>query len=367
MSQAIKTRGPWFHRFLIGLFTIVFACLAVWLIDFVLDDIGTLPGPTYQEVANHFLSQPLLDESKGVQQQLADVGRQIQEQRGRQTMLRDSTSRYEQTVRQLVELQRLNVEKGIAADEVSQRALSESVAFFLSNQKADQALGEEVAKFSEEQRRLEEHSREIERKLESQRGPAQKEFERLQHLHDHKLAAFKLLFLLPLLAGAGLGFLKLRTGVYAPIIYAAGAAVLWQTIMVIHQHFPTRYFKYIVLGAALAAVAYILIALLRMLRSPKTDWLLKQYREAYENFVCPVCEFPIRRGPLKHMFWTRRTIKKLSVPQCQSAEKDEAYTCPACGSRLFEECPNCHGMRHSMLPFCDKCSAEKNMLDGVGA
>jgi len=359
MSQNSKLRGPWFHRFLIGLFTVLLTLLIAWLIDFVLDDIGSVRGPEFEEIEKRFLSQSLLDEGRTVREQLAETRRTLEQQRSRQSLLRDSTTRHEQTMRQLVELQRLNLEKGIAPEETSQKALAESVTFFLSNQKADQSLNEEITRLSEQERAAEARERGIEKNLEKQREPARKEFQQLQRRHDRKLAAFKLLFLLPLLGCAVLAFLKGRAGGYAPVIYAAGIAILWQTIMVIHLHFPTRYFKYIALSAVLAVVAYTLIALLRTLRSPNASWLLKQYREAYESFMCPVCEYPIRRGPLKHSFWTRRSIKKLTVPALASSEKEEPYTCPACGSGLFEECQGCHGIRHSLLPFCENCGAEK--------
>jgi predicted RNA-binding Zn-ribbon protein involved in translation (DUF1610 family) len=359
MSPANKSRGPWLHRFLIGLFTVLLALLSVWLIGFVLDDIGTIPGPDYAEVEKGFLSRTLLDDAKSAEEQLAELGRKLREQQGRQSLLRDSTSRYEQTMRQLVELQRLNVEKGITSDEAAQKALAESAAFFLANQKADQALNEDVTKLTEQMGALENRKRGIENQLETEREPARKEFRRLQHRHDRKLAFFKLSFLLPLLAGVVVLFLRKRNSGYAPILYAVGVAVLWHTVMVIHEHFPTRYFKYIVLCALLAGVAYTLVTLLRMLRSPKKGWLLKQYREAYEKFECPVCEYPIRRGPRKFLFWTRRTIKKLAVPESPDGSKDEPYACPSCGSQLFEECGSCHAIRHSMLPYCDQCGAEK--------
>jgi predicted RNA-binding Zn-ribbon protein involved in translation (DUF1610 family) len=86
--------------------------------------------------------------------------------------------------------------------------------------------------------------------------------------------------------------------------------------------------------------------------------LLKQYREAYEHFFCPVCEYPIRRGPLRFLTWTRRSIRKLTPPPA-AADTDAAYTCPACGSHLYEQCGQCRSVRHSLLPFCEKCGAEK--------
>ncbi|HLQ45530.1 MAG TPA: hypothetical protein VK137_12415, partial [Planctomycetaceae bacterium] len=355
MPQPKTAKGQWFHRFLIGLFTVLLTVLMVWLLGFVVDDIGTLPGPDLQEVEKKFLSQSLLDERKAVSEQQTETKRKVEDQRSRQTLLRDSTSRSEKTMNQLVELQRLNAQKGISSEEPQQKALAESVELFLSNQKRDQALSEDIAKLSEQERALEEQKRGIEKRLENEGQPAREEFKQLNRQHDRKLAAFKLVFLLPLLAGVVVAFLKKRSSMYAPLIYAASIAVLWQTTLVIHEHFPTKYFKYIVLSVTLAVVAFILVSLLRMLRFPKPAWLLKQYREAYEAFLCPVCEYPIRRGPRKYLFWTRRTVKKLTVPQPTTPEAEEAYACPACGSQLFEECSQCKAVRHSLLPFCNSC------------
>ena len=61
---------------------------------------------------------------------------------------------------------------------------------------------------------------------------------------------------------------------------------------VMRQYFPSRYFNYALILAALTIVLQILIHLVRMVASPKTDWLLKQYREAYEAFLCPMCSYP---------------------------------------------------------------------------
>jgi predicted RNA-binding Zn-ribbon protein involved in translation (DUF1610 family) len=91
--------------------------------------------------------------------------------------------------------------------------------------------------------------------------------------------------------------------------------------------------------------------------------LIKQHREAYEHFACPVCAYPIRRGPLKYLYWTRRSLKKLKVPLENGAGTDEPYACPSCGTQLFEKCESCSGIRHSLLPTCSNCGAQKP-LDG---
>lgn len=362
MPQSNKAKGPWLHRFLVGLFTGLFAVLIFWALDFVIDDIGSIRGPEYTDVEKRFLSPELRHGQDTISSQLAEIGRNRRAQKERQDLLRDSTSRYEATLKQLLEMQRLNAQRGISAGEPQQRALTGSVNLFLSNQQRDQALNEDIARLSEQERLLQTEMLPVEEKLEAERKKAREEFEKLERRHDRKLAAFKLMVLLPLLGLVVFAFARKRGGLYAPIVYAAGVAILWQTVLVIHHHFPTRYFKYIILSAAILIVLYILISLLQIVRSPKPAWLLKQYREAYAKFFCPVCDYPIRRGPRRYLFWTRRSIGKTTCPTPTGQELNQTYTCPACGSRLYEECPRCKAVRHSLLPFCENCGAEKPIV-----
>jgi len=150
-------------------------------------------------------------------------------------------------------------------------------------------------------------------------------------------------------------FQRYRSGPYAPLVYAFGGAVLVRVALVMHEYFPTRYFKYVLILAAIALVLQTLLYLIRMVAFPKQDWLLKQYREAYEAFLCPMCAFPIRRGPLKYMVWTRRTIGKIAPHAAGASSVEEPYTCPTCSTRLYEECEKCRAIRPSLLPSCQNC------------
>ncbi|MCC7421782.1 MAG: hypothetical protein IT428_15995 [Planctomycetaceae bacterium] len=111
----------------------------------------------------------------------------------------------------------------------------------------------------------------------------------------------------------------------------------------------------------LAAVVKALATLLKAIAHPRREWLLKQYREAYESFLCPVCEYPIRRGPMKFLSWTRRSLRRLPILRTDGDTKDEPYTCPMCSTPLFEECTACHDTRHSLLPACVHCGSSKEI------
>ena len=174
----------------------------------------------------------------------------------------------------------------------------------------------------------------------------------------------KLALLLPLAAGCTVLLVRKRDSIYRMIFASTAAAVYIKTGMVVHERFPSRYFKYALTIGLLALAGWGFVWLVRRLVKPKLELLLKQYRQAYEHFLCPVCEYPIRRGPRKHLFWTRRTVHKVALAPAggaTGAEDEVPYACPACGTLLFETCPACGKIRHGLLPACQACGATKEI------
>ncbi len=359
MHAQSPARGPWTHRVLIGFFSLLFALLVYWMLGFVVRDLGTWPGPSYRDVEARLQDPRLRAEMDGLQTDIEAAKRTINEQKQRQAVLRSSTENSERTMTQLLELQKLTLQKGLQPSPEETAALAESEKLFLNNQRQYQALNEQVASTTEQLQSLENRLREAQSRLQTQQQPISTEFQRLQSRHQLKVAALKLSFLLPLLIVAVALFLKRRSGLYSPLIYGFGLAVLAKVVLVMHEHFPRRYFKYVLIVAALILVARILVYLLRLAVFPRPDWLLRQYREAYEHFLCPICGYPIRRGPLKYLSWTRRSLRKLAIPTAAAPVVEEPYICPVCATPLFEECPSCHAIRHSLLPVCTRCGAER--------
>lgn len=342
-------------------FTVLFGVLVYWLLGFFTRDIGTWPGPVYAEVEAQLADSDLMEETDDLKARISDTKRAIQNREQRQKVLRDSTSNSERTMNQLLGLQRLTLQQGLSPSTEEIAALASSQQLFLENQAKYQEMNDQIATFNEELREREDRQREVNELLATGRPAIQEEFNRLRSGHQLRLAALKLAVLLPLLGIAVWLFLKRRDSVYAWLIYGFGLALLLKVVVVMHEYFPSRYFKYVLIVFAIALVARILVYLLRSMAYPKLDWLLKQYREAYERFLCPVCSHPIRRGPLKHLFWTRSSLKKLHVPANAGEDDDEPYTCPACTTVLFEECSECKHTRHSLLPACSHCGDIKEL------
>lgn len=357
-----RRRGPWTHRFSIFLLCVVLGILTYWLLGFVIRDVDDIRGPAWDKVEKKHLDPEKVTQRDGFEEQLQSVKREIANQEERQTLLKDSTRTSQTTIEQLVEMQKLSLEKGVPFPDSEVEALRKARESFLASQAKYTQLNEDISTRKEEQRKLEASIRDLDKILSGQRDQARDEWNGLLRSHHIKLAFIKLAILLPIALVIGWLFLKTTGSVYRPLVYAIGFAVFWKVGVVIHDHFPSRYFKYIVILIALGIVLKFLLFLLKMIVAPQRDWLLKQYREAYEKFLCPICSYPIRRGPLKYLFWTSRSIKKLVVPQVSDHAEDEAYTCPVCSTALYEQCSACSQTRPALLPACDHCGIEKDFM-----
>jgi predicted RNA-binding Zn-ribbon protein involved in translation (DUF1610 family) len=360
MKTEGKSKGTWIHRFAIRLFTLVLAVLIFWVLGFFVDDIRSVRGPSYDTIEKKYQDKGLVAKRTALEKQIAELTRQIENQTEQQRVVGDSSRNLQQTINQLIELQKLGMQKSIAFSETEQANFTSSLSLFLDNQQKYQELSRTVSDMIDRKQGLVREKEQAEQEIERQGRPAREEFNTLSRKHRLKLAFLQLAILLPILAVAAVVIIKKRSSIYFPLFLAFGAATLIKVALVVHEYFPSKYFKYILIGGLLIVVARLLIYFIRTIAFPKTQWLVKQYREAYERFLCPVCEYPIRTGPRRFLFWTRRTVNKIVVP-CDSGVPEEKYTCPSCGSNLFEECPSCHKIRHAMLPNCSHCGAEKKI------
>jgi hypothetical protein len=219
-------KGPWMHRFLVHLFTVVLTVLVYWLLGFVVEDIGNAPGPEYSKIEERLLDQTLVKRSRDLQEKIADVTRQIRDQRSRQSILADSTASSQKTMNQLLEIQKLALQKNVTPSPDEPKSLESSKELFLENQKQYQLLNEEIARLSNQLQDLEEEGRGVDHQLEELRKPVRAEWDKEVRAHDLKMAVLKLAALAPLMIAAAWLFLTKRGGLYAPLIYAFGIALL---------------------------------------------------------------------------------------------------------------------------------------------
>jgi len=108
-----------------------------------------------------------------------------------------------------------------------------------------------------------------EQEIEGQRQPAREEFKKLGEKHRLRLAFLQLAILLPILVVAAGVIVKKRSSIYFPLFLSFGAATLIKVALVVHEYFPSKYFKYILIGGLLIVVARLLIYFIRAIAFPK--------------------------------------------------------------------------------------------------
>lgn len=351
-----SSRGTWGIRFVIHALTLALGVLVFWLLGFVLHDIASVEGPDYAAIEAKYVEPAMHEKREQLDRQIADLDRDLSSAREQQQIVSASSQNLQGTINQLLQLQRLSIEKQVAPSEADKSTLASSQASFLDNQTKFQELNQQIAGLATQKQKLEQEKSDLDRSINEKLEPAQREYDDLVESHRFKLGVYQLAVLVPVLLIAGSLLVKRRGSPYWPLFFAASGGTLVRVVLVIHEYFPSPYFKYVITIALILVVIRLLVYVIRLVVHPKRDALLKQYREAYERFMCPVCEYPIRTGPRKWLYWTRRTVHKVAL-QSGAGEAQEAYTCPACGTALFEPCTACNKVRHSMLPHCDHCGA----------
>ncbi|HUS71928.1 MAG TPA: hypothetical protein VMY06_02595 [Sedimentisphaerales bacterium] len=358
MSEKKKFKGPWIQRAFIMLLGVVLAVLLYWLLGFITKDIGSLRGPDFSKVQAEYVDAQLVKKQEDLKESLEGIRENIRNKREQQSILRDSTDSLQNTINQLLSIQKQSIERNLDFSEENQRNLTESQTVFLENQRQYLALNKEIAEQTSQQHQVKKEENSVSKQLKTQRNLASSKYSGLMTRHRWKLAALKLAVLIPIFLITAWFFTKKRTGAYWPVVYAAFIAAFVRISLIVHEYFPKKYFKYIALAVIIAIVLRLLVYMIKRIVSPKKDWILKQYQEAYDKALCPICGKPIRVGPLRYAVGRKR---KAFILAGQGAEvtKQQLYTCPSCGTELYGKCDKCSNIRHSLLPFCEHCGNEK--------
>ncbi|MHC4073404.1 MAG: hypothetical protein ACYSW0_21260 [Planctomycetota bacterium] len=358
MSEKKTFRGPWGQRFFIVVLSILLGVLLYWLLGFVTKDIGTMKGPDYTTVRDEYVDAADLEFQRDLKNDLSDVKKQIAHQQEQQRILKDTTSSLQNTMNQLLSIQKQSIENQAEFSEESKQTLRESQVAFLENQKKYEAYNNEIASLKIRQRDLEDNLESATARLKKQENDAREQHRTLLNKHRFKVAVVRHAVLIPVFLIAAWFFITKRTGTYWPIVWSAFIAVFVKIALVAHEYFPRIYFKYIAIFVILAIVLRILVYLIKRIVAPKKDWIVKQFQESYDKARCPICSKPIRTGPLRHIAGMKRKSLIIAGSALEKTEQ-QPYTCPSCGTSLYSKCDNCAKIRHTLLPHCEHCGAQK--------
>jgi len=355
MAKNLESKGTFWQRLQSISLTLILALLLIWFLGFLRYDVGDLEGPDRQSYIGA-LDQGPQEQLDDLIAQQREIRRELQRNRSLQQGYKDSKENARQVMEEITALHRLSLDQKIQPHVENVLALADARSRFLSSQEKLETANIAVRESNSRDFELTDDifkQREVVRK---HNIPATEQFSAAYDSHRLLLAFYKLGIPLPMFLIAAWLVKRYRRSPYRPIFFALLVATFWEVGAIAFEHFPREYFKYIAIGVAILIVGMFLKFTLRNLSTPPKDLLLRRYRESYEKCRCPRCDFPIRRGILRDVFWGK---KGPFVPNItETGHQDErSYCCPSCGTDLFGECDSCQKITHSLLPNCENCGA----------
>lgn len=330
-------------RWTIRLLTAVILLLFVWLEGFVIADIDSLPGPDRSALVESGVDPELTTRSGQLEGEIATLEirvLQLEELKANRTEARQSA---DATLRQFTEQQRFELEQDRVPSKVLEEALDAARASFLAASESFEEANAQVATLQSEMSGLRSELRTVRERIAGQRALGEKQYHVQWIAHRYKVAAIKLAFVVPLFLLAAYQNARRRGTLFVPFTRSLLLASFFWIGVVMHDHFPAEFFKYIAIVAAIVIVSVALTRTLRTAARPRPDVKLRRRREAYLNLRCPECayEFPEEPG--------------------------DVASCAACGVDLFTTCEDCGKSRHALLPHCRHCGSESDRWLGESA
>lgn len=333
-SPTGERRAPFLLRVSILLLALAAGLLSLWLLGFVLRDLGRVEAPALAELEREALDPALVAADRDRRAGLAAIQSDLARQREIQAGLHASIDNARGTIDQMLAIRRLALEKDLPWSDTERDALATAQERFLASQdQLDATLGR-AAELEQRRHELEAEIARGAAELTRLREPVQAAHREALRRRDFRVAVYQLSFLVPVFLAVAWLVARRRRSLYRPLFLALLGAATWQLGAVIHEHFPAEFFKYLALGAGLTVVTAFLVALLRSAARPSGAVLLRRNREGYRRGECPRCAFPL-----------------------PAAGPTAPGTCAACGLELFRPCPSCGEVRHSQLPHCASCGA----------
>ena len=325
--------SPQAVRWTIQLCSTALFFLFCWLLNFVLGDIGNVPGPALSEMQTWTVTKEAKDLQASLQEQVSSLDLDLNYQQAIKKGRRDTMDEARATWDQMMAEYRFVVASGQAPGAELTTALDQVRSRYVAAQKMFDAANSEVANLDAQLHKLRTKLASVKNTVRNTRLKTDREHRAASREHRLVAGAWKLALIVPVfLLGA---FVRRRksSSIYRPILTAFAMAGFFQLAVVMFDHFPEGFMKYIAIGTANLVVMITTVRMLRSAASPRPELQHKQRSEAYEKGNCPVCSYniPTQRG--------------------------DTLICPSCGTGLFEPCGSCSNSRHSLLPYCTHCGA----------
>ncbi|MBT3339866.1 MAG: hypothetical protein HOM34_07240 [Planctomycetes bacterium] len=324
--------------------------LLIWLFSFFLSDIDDIQGPLRADFDSKTLNAVVVSQELALKQTIASQDSAIERQGEIQERLATSMSNAEQTLRQVTDLQRFQRERGAPTSDEEQASLTRAQSRFMDAQDAFEEANATIATLEAQRWDSKSNLAQVQTQLGGERKKSHQAFQEAWDGHRTVLGVAKLGFIVPVLLLSAFLFRKHRKSLLRPILLAFLLSSFWKVGTVMHDHFPSEFFKYIAIFAALIIVTAFLVFLLKSSAKPDTNALLRRRGEGYQKGLCPECSFPFAGKGFGKVKTSRGGEDGMSVQM--------DYNCPSCGTGLFEKCNDCGGRRHSLLPHCVHCGKD---------
>ena len=350
------TRGSRFGAFMLAT---ILTFLWIWLLGFLLDDVGRMKPVSYQEFFGAGMPAELLGEVAEMDLEVRTLERKINRQEQIQRDLQRDLETSGEVMRQMMDLQRLALEKGNAPSVAEREALASAQETFLSSQGQYREANQEIQSANATLFALQERRAALNRRKEAAEAPIRKAYEAKVRTRALIEACVRLGILIPLFLLAAATVRKRWRHPWRPIYLSLLVGTFWALGYEMFEQFPAVYFKYIAIVTAIAITLAFLSWIIRKATSPSPSLVLARNRAANMESVCPVCAFKLSRTPIQAAPSTKRRGRVPHEPVGPLAPEGRVdFSCPSCGTGLFEACGECSGPRHSLLPFCEGCGAE---------
>ena len=105
------TTAPALLRWGICFLATLLTFLLIWLLGFLLRDIGNLKGPDFSEISRSHVNPALTERSTALEKQISEIDVQVGRQREIQQNLQQSMNNARETMQQMMNLHRLSLSK----------------------------------------------------------------------------------------------------------------------------------------------------------------------------------------------------------------------------------------------------------------
>ena len=337
----------------------VLTFLWIWLLIFLLSDVGRVKPLRYGPMYEAGMPAELLEELAGVDGEVASQQKRIERQAQLQRDLERDMEQSGEVMRQMMELQRLALEKGSAPTEAERDALAVAQDTFLSSQAQFRGANAEIQGANATLFDLRERREALQVKEDAAEAPILARYEKERRARSFWEASVRLGLTIPLFLVAAFLVWKRWRHAWRPIYMSFLLATFWTVGREMFDRFPAEYFKYIAILSSIGITLAFLGWMIRKATSPTPGLVLARNRAAYMGNTCPVCAFKLSPVPRERgVFGALASRSAGGAPAVPGASARAELSCPSCGTRLYEACAECSATRHSLLPFCEGCGAE---------